>query len=776
MPLELPQRGLELISAALLLIASTISSGAESVSAPASTPGDIDQWLSLREPGYMAPITISADGKWLAVMMKGAVSEGSVDTAGLPKEVGTFEAVSADLAGSEVFIIERATGQILHPFQKYAASFSPVWAPSGETLLLAVQDSPSRLPRLATWSPGDNATHVFTAATYQPDIGFTGPAWTPDGRNIVFTFDDVTPKKRSRIEEKVIPSEDAHASKPTATKITLAVLNVESGKVRQFSGFGPYGYEGVWGFRIAPNGNSAAFLAKATPPSQEEANWVKLTTVNLETGVVQIIGDTPQADGWSMSFSWSPDCSHIAWVPTGEKENKLLIATLGDKPTICEVPLPKNIAAGRLEKSDNWPPAPPLWSADSSSFWLPGENALLHFSTDGSSLGTLTLPSGKGGSDWLECAAPSFAPVRTQAVHSSGPLYILRKREIEAVNLQAAPSPTVTSVTSVTVAAKNERAIDWATSTFFSLQKTGFRGWELMQTSFIDGKSSRLALLQPALDGVDLGTTRTLSWKLSSGEACKGTLLLPTGWKEGDKPPVVMEVYGGDDKGNGNKTPEEMTDLHLTVHPHVLAAHGYAVFKPDMPQTKAEPAASLVHSAEAALDALAASGLVDADRVALTGASYGGYTVLSVLVASQKFKVGIVANGIYDLTRSDTDTGVLSPFQWVEEGQGLMGGSLWEKQQRYIDNTPLFKLDKLQTPLLVVQGESDEQTNTQGPALYGALLRLGKPSVYLLAPGMHHAPALWTVEAQKDLIPRVLAFLDKYLRNKDGRQVPQAVR
>lgn len=772
MPPKHSRRGLRLLAAASFLIASSFASGAESASAPASTPGDLEQWLSLREPGYMAPITISADGKWLAVMMKGGVSEGSAP-AGLPTEVGVFEAAQAELAGSEVFIIERATGKILQPFQKYCASYSPVWSPSGGTLLLAVQDSPTRVPRLATWSPGDNATHVFSDATFQPDIGFTAPTWTPDGRRIVFPFDDVTPKKRPRIEERVVSDEETRASSPTATKITLAELNVDSGKIRTFSGFGPYGYANVWGFRIAPDGKSAAFLGKATPMTQEEGNWVKLTTVNLDTGAVQIIGDTPQTDGWNMSFSWSPDCSHIAWVPTEGKKNRVLIATLGDKPIIREVPLPKNISAGRLEKADNWPPAPPLWAAD-SSFWLPGENALLHFSTDGSSLGTLPLPSGKGGADWLECAAPSFAPVRTQAVPTSGTLYILRKREIETVNLRASPSPTVTSVTSVPVTAKNERAIDWATSTLFSLHKTGFHGWELMQTSFIDGKSSCLALLQPAVTGIDLGTTRTLSWKLSSGEAHKGTVLLPIGWKEGDKPPVFMEVYGGDDTRNGDKTPEEMTDLHLTIHPHVLAAHGYAVFKPDMPQTNAEPATSLVRSAEAALAALAASGLVDTDRVALSGGSYGGYTVLSVLVASQKFKVGIVDNGMYDLTRADTDTVESNPFQWVEEGQGLMGGSLWDKQQRYIDNSPLFQLNKLQTPLLVIQGESDELSNTQGPALYGALLRLGKPSVYLLAPGMHHSSGYWTIEAQKDLTSRVLAFLDKYLRNTDSRQESQA--
>ena len=186
MHLKYSLRGSRLLAAASLLIASTFASGAERVSTPASTPGDIDQWLSLREPGYMAPITISSDGKWLAVMMKGGVSEGSGDAAGAPMEVGTFDAVSADLAGSEVYIIERDTGKILHPFQQFTASYSPVWAPSGETLVLAVQDSPSRIPRLATWTPGDNSVHTFPGAKFCPDIGFTAPAWTPDGRNIVF--------------------------------------------------------------------------------------------------------------------------------------------------------------------------------------------------------------------------------------------------------------------------------------------------------------------------------------------------------------------------------------------------------------------------------------------------------------------------------------------------------------------------------------------------------------------------------------------------------------
>ena len=230
-----------------------------------------------------------------------------------------------------------------------------------------------------------------------------------------------------------------------------------------------------------------------------------------------------------------------------------------------------------------------------------------------------------------------------------------------------------------------------------------------------------------------------------------------------DKPPVVMDVYGGL-KGQGNMKAGALNDACNIVNPHLLSLRGYAFFRPDMPQTAAEPAASLARSADAAVEALRASGSVDAGRIAVIGQSYGGYTALCALTGSKNFKAGIVANGIYDLTRAATDDS--RSAAWAEGGQGLMKASLWEKPQRYIDNSPFYALDKLQAPLLILQGEADDISKTHSQPLMNALQRLGKPAELLVGADMDHVPISWSIETQRELISRVLEFLDRNLRPK----------
>ena len=226
----------------------------------------------------------------------------------------------------------------------------------------------------------------------------------------------------------------------------------------------------------------------------------------------------------------------------------------------------------------------------------------------------------------------------------------------------------------------------------------------------------------------------------------------------------MIEVYGGD-HGMGGQSPEAMGEASLIINPHLLSAQGYAFFRPDMPQTGAEPAASLVRAAETAADALVASGLVDPARIGVMGQSYGGYTALCVLTGSKRFKAGIVANGVYDLFRADTDE-VPQSIAFVEAGQGRMGASLWEKPQRYLDNSPLHLLDRLQAPLLVLQGDADFISMRQGPALFASLRRLGKTAEYMSGAGMDHVPTSWSVEIQRELVPALLKFLDTQVKAK----------
>jgi len=177
-----------------------------------------------------------------------------------------------------------------------------------------------------------------------------------------------------------------------------------------------------------------------------------------------------------------------------------------------------------------------------------------------------------------------------------------------------------------------------------------------------------------------------------------------------------------------------------------------------MPQTDAEPAASLARAAEAAACALRESRLVDATRIAIMGQSYGGYTALCALTATNCFKAGIVNNGVYDLLQAALNGG----WGWVETGQGRMHAPPWEQPSRYVENSPVYAIHKLQAPLLILQGGEDDP-GKGSQALFGAAQRAGKQAEWLTYRACGHGATAWPIEAQRDLHRRLLDFLREHL-------------
>lgn len=730
-----------------------------------AVPFEIERWFQKKNPAVRVPISLSADGKWLAIAMHGLATEGSMNANPLPKEGDASETVSEEASGSEIWIVERETGEITRPFKNFVGSYGPVWSPAGAMLAFEVQDSPTRYPRVAAWSPEENLPRIYEEAACRclRVIGFNAPCWTPDGKCLVF-FRHRTEKLRPPRIVHTVLDESGHSvrsGEPERFSETLGVLDIESGAVRSLP---VPDVARTWGFRLSHDGKRVAFLVEADRlQSDIVANWVRLTVTDLDSGDTQTIG-TAQPDGWELSLSWSPDGRCISWrsSPSGAPE-RLFIAKLGADAFLAEAPLPDDMKEGHMLSGESGPPAPPLWAANSASFWVPGKNALLHFSVDGTRLPDIPLPA-HGGIDWLDNAAPSSAAVSTQQAPATGEVYLVRPRGIERVNLGTKSVQIILSDVMITNEWKwMERAVDWKSHELFTIRRTGNSGWELLKTSLADGTTAQLALLSPGIGQIQYGETRSLTWKLVDGTVCSGTLLLPDGWKEGDKPPVVMDVYG-DDRDCGHFNASNIYQASYIINPHLLGQRGYAFFKPDMPQTDAEPAASLAHSGDAAADALRASGVVDADCIGVIGQSYGGYTVLCLLTASSKFKAGIAANGLYDLVRIATEH---DQSWFVEGGQGRMRTSLCDDPQRYIDNSPSYALEKVQTPLLVLQGSGDNGFGKdQSPSLFSALKRLNKAAELIVGTDMGHAPTSWSIEAQRELVPKLLAFLDKHLKSE----------
>jgi dipeptidyl aminopeptidase/acylaminoacyl peptidase len=136
----------------------------------------------------------------------------------------------------------------------------------------------------------------------------------------------------------------------------------------------------------------------------------------------------------------------------------------------------------------------------------------------------------------------------------------------------------------------------------------------------------------------------------------------------------------------------------------------------------------LVMSADAAIAEGAARGVVDPDRVAIGGHSYGAFMTANLLAHSDLFRAGIARSGAYNRT--------LTPFGFQSEER-----TYWEAPDTYNDMSPFMHADKIDEPILLIHGTADNNSGTfpiQSERLYAALKGHGKTARLVMLPAESH--------------------------------------
>ena len=107
--------------------------------------------------------------------------------------------------------------------------------------------------------------------------------------------------------------------------------------------------------------------------------------------------------------------------------------------------------------------------------------------------------------------------------------------------------------------------------------------------------------------------------------------------------------------------------------------------------------------------------------------------------------------------------------------EGDMGATLWANRSRYIDNSPVFFLDRVRTPLLVIHGARDETVPSSGAdrSVRPDLRRLGQEVEYGRYIGENHVEAGWSFANQKDYLTRVLRWFDSHLHPNASGGAPK---
>jgi acetyl esterase/lipase len=284
------------------------------------------------------------------------------------------------------------------------------------------------------------------------------------------------------------------------------------------------------------------------------------------------------------------------------------------------------------------------------------------------------------------------------------------------------------------------------------------------------------------LVGIAEGERRVFEYRGVEGDALKGFLLLPVGYQEGAKVPLAVSVYAGHVvRGDRESLAAKNSPIYLNLQ--LLAARGYAVLVPSMPLPPegqaGDPYIDLPKGVMSAVDKVVEMGVADPGKLVVWGQSYGGYSTYTLVTYTQRFKAAVALAGLSELVSL---YGILDarerydryphefPFAAIlsESGQIRMGDTPWGDLWRYLRNSPLYYLDRVQTPLMIVQGDLDYVAIEQGELFFSGLHRLGKRAQFVRYWGDSH-----TLESPaniRDMWQRIFAWFDEHLSPKAPEQ------
>lgn len=261
------------------------------------------------------------------------------------------------------------------------------------------------------------------------------------------------------------------------------------------------------------------------------------------------------------------------------------------------------------------------------------------------------------------------------------------------------------------------------------------------------------------------GDVELLSWS-SEGNDYTGMLYKPENFDSSLAYPMIVYFY--------ERTSHRL-HAHYTPNPSrsvinfpLYASQGYLIFVPDIEYSIGYPGKSALDAVMTGVDYLLGYGFVDEDRIGLQGQSWGGYQVAYIITRTNLFRAAMAGAPVSNMTSAYVGirrtTGINRIHQY-EIGQSRIGATLWDRKDLYLENSPLFFADRIETPLLMMHNDNDGAVPwQQGKELFLAMRRLDKP-VWLLNYN-NDAHNLTREANRRDLSKRMLQFFDHYLKEK----------
>ncbi len=615
-------------------------------------------------------------------------------------------------------------------------------SPDGARVLYTVSgwEHPAARGDTALGDRHDRRSHVFMVSTAGGDArqltfgerGESQPTWSPDGRTIAF----VAARGTGTGEEGPRPQ--------------IWLLPADGGEARQLTTF----RDGVSSYVWSPDGSKIAALTTDTLARETEAKRRRRDDAQVYEGEfrlshIWVVDATSGAASrvTSGNFtvsgapSWSPDAARLAFLasPTPLIRDERRDVYLVD---IASKQLERVTVDGDAETAPQFSPDGKLLAFTMVPHEFPAHKdgipprTLRNGRLTTFDLATRTLTNHARPDFDVSAGAARWSPdgkelwfTASDRVYMSVYAYDLARRQYAkrtTNQLVAGLSPSKTGDRMALILNTPE----WPSEVF-------------VQDGF-SGTPKRLTNTNPWLAERALGAQRVMTWKSKDGREVEGVLLLPVGYQEGVKVPLVVSAHGGPTSAHTN-------GFRLGTDPgQTWAARGWAVLYPNprgstgygewwMRANTGDWGGGDYRDIMTGVDELIKRGIADSTRMAFEGWSYGGYMTSWVVSQTGRFKAAMMGAGLPSLLSMAGTTdipGYINTFFGMPQYDGSIVNP---NIRKFLERSGISYSDRITTPLLILHGSNDERVPIGQPMeFYRALKDRGKATELVFYPREGH--------------------------------------
>ncbi len=753
----------------------------------------LDDLMSVRTPCALHRITLSPDGRYLACSLRLEVNAASSPGFQIHPKVWA--------AGSELWVFDLTGNESWKVLDAGGRTWAPSWSPDGSTLAFYADHTGT--VNLWLWDNESRKSHMASdLAIFSYVLDIDKPRWSPDSSHI---FVPLWPEGSAN--SNPAHSENKGMNGQTSLEATVDVLTsddiVEGPVMGALMQSSPEYFRDIGvvdlakeqtgrlltGFPIlgiypSPDGQWLALVSVLRQEGAKVADFESdVYLMRSSGGTPQLVGEGLKAGGYIHSHepAWSPDSTELAFV----QQNAIFVVELATQKS------------RKLKLDLSVDPLMLLWHPHSGSLltWAHASNPV---SGVAATSGLWLIPTGsarqgkpfllaqevletrpailkRAGTSWFlsTVGTDCIGLIHDARTHRSefwqipldgGSARMLRQEESKITASESLPMASVWGDASI-----DGKVIIYAA-------ENGNRPPDFWITDPSFEKTAQVTRLNPHMDEIEMGTTRLVSWRTYAGREIQGTILLPPHYESNRRIPVITMIY----PGSFLSRLVYSWDLDLGIlHAQLLASRGYGVFLPDLPSSNAGTTPrgqGLAGAILAGINEIVDLGIADGDRLGLMGQSAGGHAVNRLITETGRFKAAVSVAGIANMTSYFGQLRLMpdgSPFMSGSHNAESAGDGLpWSTPLRYLEESPVFHLDAVQTPLLLIHGTEDDAVGIeQSGEMFVGLRRLGKTTTFLRFHGEGHSPSRFSEANRRRVAEQIIAWFDEHLQDPQLREL-----